>query len=262
MIITAQQSNILEAILRDCGKKLSESLSANGASGEWRGDQFKAAADSVAHNFLMDELSKAFPRVPVISEEDDLDKKTPESDYFIVDPLDGTASFAGGYDGWVTQVALIRRGRPILAGIYAPVSNEYFSAIEGEGAFCNGKKLDLRHASGRLRTVIDNYPEPRGVVAEMMKALGIEHYRESGSIGLKICRIADGTADLFFKEMKPRDWDLAPGKLVLEEAGGVLIDIEGCEIVFGGQGRWHDGVIATTCRGAANSVINFLVSRR
>ena len=66
---------------------------------------------------------------------------------------------------------------------------------------------------------------------------------ESGSIGLKICRVADGTADAFFKACPVRDWDIAPGHLILEEAGGSLADGAGDAVRYGGS-RIHEGLVA------------------
>jgi 3'-phosphoadenosine 5'-phosphosulfate (PAPS) 3'-phosphatase len=64
--------------------------------------------------------------------------------------------------------------------------------------------------------------------------LGCENYLESGSIGLKICRIADGSADIFVKDVTIRDWDVAPGELILSRAGGFLLTMSGDPIPYQG----------------------------
>lgn len=241
----AQAAAWLEDLLRRCGKMLRERQT--GASqGRWAGAQYKDARDLQAHEFLVQGIRAAYPHLPVVSEEDASGWPVDADAYFIIDPIDGTASYAHGYPGWVTQAAYVRQGIPQFAGIYAPATDEYFEAVRNRGAFANKRRLAIAASRRAFSSLIDNYPEPAGIAREAMAKFGIGSYVESGSIALKICRIADGTADLFIKQMSPRDWDLAAPMLVLEEAGGVLADAEGRSIVLGTTERRHDGLIATT----------------
>jgi 3'-phosphoadenosine 5'-phosphosulfate (PAPS) 3'-phosphatase len=84
-------------------------------------------------------------------------------------------------------------------------------------------------------------------------ALGVRRYVECGSIALKICRVADGTADLFVKDVVVRDWDLAPAHLVLLAAGGILTDFRGEAIVYRG-GMEKYGLVATASQDLADAV--------
>lgn len=252
----------IEAILRDCGTMLLALRAAGKTGGIWRGEQFKAEADRVADAFLMEALDKAFPGIPVVSEEDDSSSGICVGDHFIIDPIDGTASFAQGFSGWVTQAAYIRQGRPVLAGIFAPVSDEYFSAVSGGGAYCNGRRLSVTGSGVRPNSIIDNYPEARGITLELQNALDIPKYIESGSIALKVCRIADRSADIFFKNMSPRDWDIAAPMLVLEEAGGNLTDANGASMRLGGPERRHQGLIAAANAAMAEQVSVWFASRK
>ena len=208
------------------------------------GDQFKADADRIAHDFLSNRICSSFPGIPVVSEENDASITQKYNEYFIVDPIDGTASFAHGFPGWVTQMAYVINETPVYSGVYAPVSDEYFEADKNHGAYCNKRRLVINDAGENIRTIIDNYPQAKGIALELLNELNIPGYIESGSIALKICRIADGTADLFFKAMEPKDWDLAAPKLIIEEAGGVLRDAYGNEIKLGKSSRHHHGLIA------------------
>ena len=250
----------IEKILRECGAMLIECLAAGKTEGDWHGDQFKAAADLIAHNFLMMALKTYYPHIPVVSEEDPVIAENYFQDHFIIDPIDGTASYAHGFPGWVTQIAYVQGGVTTLAGIYAPVNDEYFSAIKSVGSFCNGNRLRLVGSDAQLRTLIDNYPEARGVTRELMKYLSMEKYVESGSIALKICRIADQSADLFFKDMSPYDWDVAAPMLVLAEAGGVITDAFGSDLVLGRSGRRHKGLVVAANRANVDRVLNWLAS--
>ena len=262
MPLSPADAQVLEKILRDCGVMLLESLAAGRTAGEWSGAQFKAQADDLAHDFLAKALSTAFPGVPVVSEEGTANPIAVAADHFIIDPIDGTASFAHGFVGWVTQVAYVSEGQPVMAGIYAPASNEYFSALSKQGAYCNGRHLSLSGSGERPMTLIDNYPEPRGIARELMQALRILRYVESGSIALKMCRVADRSADLFVKDMSPRDWDVAAPMLILAEAEGVLTDIEGNALVLGRPERHHQGLIAAASPAVAEQVRTWIASRK
>lgn len=233
----------LERILRECGQLLL-ALSGEHREGQWEGEQFKARADRIAHEFLEGALKDG---LPVVSEEDAASIQTSHAEYWLIDPIDGTASFAHGFPGWVTQAALMKNEEPLLCGIFAPVSGEYFTAEKGKGAQRNGAVLRVR-SEEEIEAIVDNYPEPRGVTKELMDALQIPRYVESGSIALKICRVADGSADIFYKAMNPKDWDLAAPDLILHEAGGVLTDAFGVPCRYGAPGRSHNGLIAARTR--------------
>jgi len=252
----------IEKILRECGSMLLDCLALGNTEGEWSDSQFKAVADNVAHDFLVLALSDKFPGVSVVSEEGVDPMAVYEGDHFIIDPIDGTASFAHGFDGWVTQIAYISEGVPVMAGIYAPASNEYFSATRNEGAYCNGQRLNVENYTRKNACLIDNYPQPQGVALELMLALNFKKYLESGSISLKICRIADGGADLFVKDMTPRDWDLAAPMLILAEAGGVITDVEGKAFRLGSKGRSHQGIIAAASPLVAEQVRSWFRLRK
>ena len=251
-----------EQLLRQCGKKI---LLARSGVGEvksgWVGGQYKHPGDVVAHEFLSKAIWEFFPDIPVVSEEDSNSIARQFERYFIIDPIDGTASFAQGFPGWVTQIAYVESGIVEFAGVYAPVTNEYFEAIRTRGAYRNKQRLQVVGGQA-LNILIDNYPEPRGVAEEAFNGLGISSYVESGSIGLKICRVADNTANLFLKLMSPRDWDLAAPMLILEEAGGVITNAHGERYLLGIGERCHDGLIATNCRANLDRVTAWLDSRK
>lgn len=252
----------IERSLRQCGEILLELYSGGGSPGTWEGDQFKAPADRVAHDFLCQRIQSSFPGILVVSEEDDGSIEQESREYFLIDPIDGTASFAHGFPGWVTQMAYVKSEIPVLSGVFAPVSDEYFEAERNHGARCNGRALAVCSSSDKIKSIIDNYPEARGITRELMNALDIHTYAESGSIALKICRIADNSADLFFKAMAPRDWDLAPPKLILEEAAGILRDANGEEIRFGRKARRHHGLIATKNAAMLETISSWYRSRK
>lgn len=234
----------LSCIVEEVGKSLLKWRDLQIFEGKWEGTQFKAKVDLMAHQELENHLIELAPDIPIISEEDanSLVKDRPTL-YWIIDPIDGTASFIKGFSGFVTQIALIEENKPKLAAVYAPVLNELYTAKIGKGAYLNNRKLFVLN-NDVSKTLIDNYPEPRGIAKKAYCEFKFKNYIECGSIALKICKVADGTADLFLKDVIIRDWDLAAPHLILNEAGGFLTDIYGKKFEYYGDYE-HKGLIAT-----------------
>ncbi len=248
----------VQDILRDVGASLL-AMRANGpVGGTWHATQLKSEADLIAEAMIMRGLRALTPDLPIVSEED-LGSHAVDrlSRYWLVDPIDGTASFCGGYSGFVTQLALMDGARPVLGAVYGPALDLMYVAEQGSGASANGARLAVDWRGGDV-VLTDNYTEPRGIARLLVEKLPCAGYLESGSIGLKICRVADGQADLFVKDVTVRDWDLAPAHLILAEAGGVLVDLGGREIDYGGSLEQGGGLIAAASSTLATRVTNFL----
>lgn len=245
----------LAGLVRASGRNLLKWRGTAMVHGTWAGTQLKIPADRAAHAFLLAGLHAIAPDIPVVSEEDPGSwAGISAGEYFMIDPIDGTASYAGGFDGFVTQAALVRGNRVELSAICAPVSGALYTARRGDGAFLNGARMAIREKN-RWETIIDNYPEPRGITALAWRALDLGTYIESGSISLKICRVADGTADIFFKDVLVHAWDVAAPHLVLEEAGGgILRDISGAEIAYGST-LDYQGIVAANSDGNAKRLL-------
>ena len=219
---------------------------------DWRADtkarhlhskaDLKTEADRRAHQHLVAALARDFPDIPVISEEDAEHLATRPERYWLIDPIDGTASWLNGFAGFVIQIALIEGTTPVLGLIHAPALDLFYTAARGEGAFVNGTALDpLRPRASVI--LIDNTPTPHGICARLMDQLSTTGYVESGSLGLKSCRIADGVADLFVKDVVVRDWDMAPAHVLLGELGGEMIGMDGQPFAFEGAWDKPGGVI-------------------
>lgn len=247
-------------ILRGVGTQLLKLRSGEAIQGRWEGSQFKAKADQVAHEMLSEGLRRIEPSIPIISEEDSSSHAERRPDrYWLIDPIDGTASFAEGYAGFVTQAALVIAHRPLMGVVYAPVMDILYHAERGKGAFLNNGRL-LCAPKGRMETLIDNYPEPLGITFAAFNNLKFKRYVECGSISLKICRVADGTADIFFKDILVRTWDLAAPQVILEEAGGFLKDIQGCDIDYAASFE-KAGVVAAGNEDSVMRLINWYAKR-
>jgi len=248
--------NNLSRIVKEVGGLLLQWRDEGVREGVWEGAQFKARADGMAHTALSNRLQTLAPDLPILSEEDESSQVLKRPDrYWLIDPIDGTASFVQGFDGFVTQVALMQAGQPCLAAINAPALALTYIAERGKGSYLNRERLALA-GSGKWDVLIDNYPEPRGITGAAYTGLGFSRYIECGSISLKICKVADGTVDLFFKNVIVKDWDLAAPQLVLSEAGGVLKDIHGGDISYGHDYN-HEGLIAAASEEACRRLVDW-----
>jgi 3'(2'), 5'-bisphosphate nucleotidase len=205
---------------------------------------FKTAADAHAHERIVDGLQRIFPGLPVLSEEEIWLAARPEF-YWLIDPLDGTASWYDGFSGFATQAALVREGQPIYGIVHAPALGVTWEGalLDGErGAWRNGIPLSRLHPSKRL-LLCDNYPEPQRAAKILYERLPVTGYVESGSLGIKCCLVADGTADLFVKDVMVRDWDIAPAAPALACVGAVLSLPDGAPYAFTGSMEKNSGVL-------------------
>lgn len=224
--------------------------------GAWEGSQFKAGADARAHRALSDRLAAVDERAPVVSEEDPASLCSPRpARYWLIDPLDGTASYAHGFPGYVTQAALMVGERPQISAVFAPETRTLYTAVRGRGAYRDGRRLPPGGTAPPGRGVLtDNTPEPRGIARRVFEGFGYEEYLESGSIALKLCLVADGSAHLFVKDVPVRDWDVAAPSLVVEETGGMVTRLDGDPFDYRGPYE-HTGLIGgadpATCRAVA-----------
>lgn len=203
---------------------------------------FKTEADRSAHDFICAGLAVLFPGVEIISEESSVHDSTRPDAYWLIDPIDGTASWYNGFDGFVTQAAYIEHSVPLFGIVHAPVSKKTWTATQGGGARLNGTPLSMLMPHKRL-IVTDNTCTPHGVSQDIMSLLPVTGYLESGSLGLKSVLVADGTADLFVKDVCVRDWDLAPAAVILKEVGGQLSLTDGTPYVFDGAFEKTEGFI-------------------
>ena len=219
---------------------------------------FKTEADLRAHRLLSHGLSIRFPSIPIISEEDFPDVLNRPDSYWLIDPIDGTSSWFHGFDGFVCQAALICDDIPLFGIIAAPALNTVWYGLRGSGAFKNNVKLPLLTHSSRT-IIVDNTPQPHGIAYSLFSSLKASGYYESGSMGLKAVLVADGTVDLFVKDVVVRDWDLAPASVILNEVSGVLLQADGTDYHFTGSYEKHIGFLVARDPLLATQVLSYLL---
>jgi 3'(2'), 5'-bisphosphate nucleotidase len=203
---------------------------------------FKTEADRRAHEILFQGLSTLYPGVTIISEEDSAHANNRAHEYWLIDPIDGTASWYDGFDGYVSQAAFIKNGKPKFGIIHCPRRSLTWSAERGCGGFLNNQSLPRLQPRKSIK-FIDNTSMPHGITKWCMSELKTTNYLECGSLGLKSALVADGTADVFIKDVVVRDWDIAPVHILLDEIGGCISLRNGDDYEYSGSYEKPNGFI-------------------
>jgi myo-inositol-1(or 4)-monophosphatase len=187
--------------------------------------------DKGAEELIVKGLKEIFQGSGFITEENTANNK--EEYNWIIDPLDGTTNFIHGVPCYAVSIALERNKKIILGVVYEVSRQECFSAHVGEGAFLNGKKINV---SGRktlseslVGTGFPIYNFSR--MEPFLKALDylMRHthgVRRIGAASADLCFLACGRLDAFF-EYNLNAWDVAAGALIVKEAGGTVSDFSG-----------------------------------
>ena len=186
-------------------------------------------ADKLSESLIKDLLARETPDIPVLSEEAGGDRA---ETYWAVDPLDGTTNFIIGFPAWSVSVGLISDGIPIVGAIHAPPMQLALTAARGFGALQGDRKLHVSERPPEQAIVATAFPfRARHLMPRYRPAFDAvfercEDIRRVGSASLDLAWVAAGSWDGYF-ELNLRDWDLAAGALLVEEAGGIVTDWHG-----------------------------------
>ena len=183
-------------------------------------------ADIAVNDFLTTRLPPLVPDAGWLSEEtEDNSARTAANLVWIVDPIDGTRAYLDQRPDWTVSVALAEAGRPVVAGLYAPVTDEMFLAVAGAGATLNGARI--RVTSGEVLAGA-GIAGPQGLLKRLAEiSPRISPRPKIHSLALRIARVAEGALDVAFASRNSHDWDLAAADLLVHEAGGALSDFTG-----------------------------------
>jgi len=204
-----------------------------GASRKGRGN-FLSEADLLSEKRIIGILEDEFPGCTFISEES-FSKNSPGAGLtFIIDPLDGTNNYCFGMPYFCTNIALIQDNEVTLGLVHDPLREETFWAEKGKGAHLNKEKISVSSRTSLQESLLGfdfGYSEPHGreVLNTVMSLWpGVHSFRALGSSSLGLCCVACGRLDVYFhRYLFP--WDIAPGLLLVREAGGVVTDWAGRE---------------------------------
>jgi 3'(2'), 5'-bisphosphate nucleotidase len=215
------------------------------------------AADEASEAVILEGLARLLPGIPVVSEEAGATAELAGDAYFLVDPLDGTRELVAGRDEFCVNIALVLAGRARLGLIGSPALGLIWRT-GAQGAERLTLAAGAEPKSATERSAIRTRPWPQtGAIAAISRShldprtqaflerLPPTERVASGS-ALKLCRVAEGTADVYPRLAEVCQWDLAAGDAIVTAAGGLVTTPEGAPLTYDmtSEGFLVDGFIA------------------
>ncbi len=190
-------------------------------------------ADRESDDLIRKEIQTLFPDDFLLSEENDSVPESYIGRVWMIDPLNGTKSFIRGSDTFGIVIGLVENGIPVFGCVAVPAQQKVFYAEKGKGAFEKiGERFEQLHTTQvaeleKSRLITREPSKDIRPIEEKLNQLPFLQRIEEGS-GAKLCTIASGEAEAHINtNFRAGKWDIAAGQLILEEAGGVVTDLDG-----------------------------------
>ncbi len=196
-------------------------------------------ADQVGEALILKRLKEHFPDIAVVAEEQAAEFGTPDAigdRFFLVDPVDGTKAFMRGDPSFTVNIGLVAGRRPVAGAVCAPASKEtWFTTALGA----------MKRAEGGPAAHVKVRPWPKGeavalishtmkdeTLAKLTTEYGFDRKLAMDS-SVKLCRIAEGVADIYPRHGPTSEWDICAAQAVLEAAGGTVTGYQGADFLYG-----------------------------
>jgi myo-inositol-1(or 4)-monophosphatase len=198
-----------------------------------RANDFVTEVDRSAEAAIIEIVQKSYPEHGILGEESGSIGTGKQEYRWIIDPLDGTTNFIHGFPQYCVSIAVERRGALTHAVVYDPLRDELFTASKGGGAFLNDRRIRVskctRLGDALLGTGfpfkelnrVDLYVKQLKYLMETTSGV-----RRAGAAALDLAYVACGRLDGFW-ELGLSPWDVAAGALLIQEAGGLVADLDG-----------------------------------
>jgi myo-inositol-1(or 4)-monophosphatase len=211
--------------------------------------------DEEAENIILSIINNSFPEHNFISEEKGIIDAS--SDYtWIIDPLDGTINFIHNYEYFGVSISLSYQEDIILGVVYNPLTDEIFTAVKGNGAYLNGRKIQVSKIMNLEESLLatgfsyDHSSEVfnRSIEYFIRLLRKSQAIRRDGSAALDLCNVGCRRYDGFWLA-GGKLWDWAAGILIVTEAGGKVTDFKGEPFhikkneVLATNGKIHDVIL-------------------
>jgi len=208
MIKAAEKAS--KSVIRDFGEVEKLQVSKKGPR------DFVTKTDKMVEKILIEELSKTKKNYSFLSEEVGSIKNKDQENIWIIDPIDGTTNFLHGIPHFAICIALQSNNEIVSGLIFDPIKDEMFFAEKNKGAYLNNHRLRVSKKNSIEDCLFSSNHE--GVKFSDL------NMRYSGCAALDLAYVASGRLDGFFQN-KINLWDVAAGKLIVEEAGGIVNNI-------------------------------------
>ncbi len=208
------------------------------------------AADMASQEVLVRVLQDSYPDIPIISEEKAAEPYAVRRQWdqlWLLDPLDGTKEFVRRNGEFTVNVALIVGERPVIGVLDWPQGGITYVAVAGAGSYRlsggHTARIHTRPLSSPCRAIISR--SHRQSEVDWLDSAGLgDHSLQLMGSALKFCRIAEGAADIYPRLTPNMEWDSAAGQLLIEEAGGKVVDFAGEPLHYNKQDLHNGGFIA------------------
>jgi myo-inositol-1(or 4)-monophosphatase len=186
--------------------------------------------DKEVDRLIIEEIKRHYPHHSLLTEESGFLQGDPDW-LWIVDSLDGTGDFANFNPFFSVCLALMHQSELLLGVVYAPAIDEFYFAEKGQGAYLNGVQIQVSDVSDLSQSYIfycEGGERNREKTGELLHKvyLRVIDIRKLGSAGLETAWVAAGKGEAYYTT-KISPWDVAPGVLLVQEAGGKVSDFQG-----------------------------------
>jgi 3'(2'), 5'-bisphosphate nucleotidase len=255
MFDTEKEGNYLLAIRAtlEAGQEIMKVYNSDNFQVEIKADNSPLTqADRAAHNKIMEYLQQT--SIPVLSEEGRTipwDERKQWRQLWIVDPLDGTKEFIKRNGDFTVNIALVQDGIPIFGLVYLPVEKTLYMGLKDKGAFKiknittfesisvdEWEKTAIRlpdYQGNRPFSVVASLSHMSPETQEFIDELKIKHHDLqlfSRGSSLKLCAVAEGSADVYPRFAPTMEWDTAAGQALVEAAGGKVLQVNGEPLTY------------------------------
>jgi 3'(2'), 5'-bisphosphate nucleotidase len=245
-----QELDFAKGLAREAGQEILR-LAGTATVSQKPGGERVTSVDIAVDLYIREEIARKFGNDGILTEEseDDL-SRLEKCCVWEIDPIDGTIEFEkylrdqSNNPYFAVHIGLAINGIARLGVVYAPVLDELFSAVKGQGAYLEGndQRLEVSKISRLENATLLTKNE-----GDDFSVLGFGKGRAIESMGLKICYVAAARGETYFSyPSRSKEWDSCAPSVILEEAGGKLTDMRGNPIIYNKADTYnHQGVVAT-----------------
>ena len=242
-VVNEEVMDKVVALCRRAGEAILEIYARSDLGVEVKADESPlTAADLAAHHILVGGLEGLLDGAPVLSEEaaaPPFSERSQWQRYWIIDPLDGTKEFVKRSGEFTVNIALVENHVPIMGVVHVPVTGITYTGLSGSGASKiigdqPAQAISTRSMQGRGSvkepvTVVASRSHGAGAVDDLLTRLSSElGETDTCNMGssLKLCLVAEGSADIYPRLAPTMEWDTAAAQAVVEAAGGQVLNFD------------------------------------